>query len=127
MESVDKAGRGNLLGYIALGIAVIFIIGFVFFSHHQNNVIVKNNINEALKQDKTTLASYTFDHKRVDYPKSKVTLDSNHNSLYMAFYNMLHFNTEFGNDKIYEVVGSNGENYIMDVDRKLQVVEWQKK
>lgn len=83
-------------------------------------------MNEALKQDKTTLASYAFDHKRVDYPKSKVTLD-NHSSLYMAFYNMLHFASEFGNNKIYEATGSNGEKYEIDMDRKLQVVEWQKK
>jgi len=127
MENVDKVGRETFLGYFALVVAVVFIIGFVFFSHHQNKVIVKNNMNEALKQDKTTLASYTFDHKRIDYPKSKATIDTSHSSLYKAIYNMLHFNTEFGNDKIYEAVGSNGENYEIDVDRKLQVVEWQKK
>jgi len=120
-------GKESLLGYVALGIAVIFIIGFVFFSQHQNKVIREQNMNEALKQDKTTLDSYSFDYKRVDYPKSQEALTSNHGSLYMAFYNMLHFNTEFGNNKIYEATGVNGEKYEIDMDRKLQVVEWKKK
>ncbi|MGV3463711.1 MAG: hypothetical protein ACO1OT_00265 [Heyndrickxia sp.] len=119
--------KESFLGYVALAIAVIFIIGFVIFAQHQNKVIMRNNMNEAIKQDKTTLDSYSFDYKRVDYPKSHEALNSNHSSLYMAFYNMLHFNTEFGNNKIYEATGSNGEKYEIDMDRKLQVVEWYKK
>ncbi|PKR85262.1 hypothetical protein [Heyndrickxia camelliae] len=119
--------RESLLGYVALVIAVIFIIGFVLFSQYQNKVIMKQNMSVALKQDKTTLDSYSFSYKRVDYSKSEETWNSNHSSLYKAFYHMLHYNTELGNNKIYEATGTNGEKYEIDLDRKLQVVEWHKK
>ncbi|MBS4174804.1 hypothetical protein [Bacillus sp. FJAT-49736] len=128
MAKVDKRNKENFLGYVVLVIAVIFIISFVFFAHQQNKIIMENNINEALKQEKTELASYTYKQKRYDYQEKQgmFPLDNNHNSLYKTFYNMLNFNSELGNNRIYEVTGTNNEKYEVNMDKKFEVIEWYK-